>query len=125
MSRTRALVAIILIVLGGWLALRGYRRAESPSDGIVGVKERHEAWLLRLPGVVGVGIGNCDARPCLKIYMKQRTPESERRIPRQLDGFKTDIEVSGPIQTQPPKESVQLIPLQRGADERGTAMPRM
>jgi hypothetical protein len=104
MTRVRVLIAIILIVLGGWLALRVSRRVEGPSDDIVAVKERHEARLLSLPGVVGVGIGDCGAEACIKIYMSQRTPDSERRIPKALDGFKTDIRVSGPIQRQPRKE---------------------
>lgn len=92
------LVAIIIIGLVGWLTLRGPGRVDKSSDSIMAVKERHEAWLLSLPGVVGVGVGDCDGQPCVKVYSDERTPELERRIPKQLDGFKTDVQMSGPIE---------------------------
>jgi hypothetical protein len=106
MNRMRALVgiilAIVLVVLGGWLALRGDRTGSlaSQSGDVVAAKEKHEGWLMDLRGVVGVGIGDCDARPCIKVYMSQHVAESERRIPKELDGFKTDVLVTGPIQPQ-------------------------
>ena len=70
----------------------------SPSD-ITAIKERHESWLMSLPGVVGSGIGDCEGKPCIKVYVKERTPELERHIPNQLEGFEVDVEVTGPIET--------------------------
>lgn len=74
-----------------------YSCLPSASD-ILTVKERHEPDLLAVPGVVGVGIGNCNKKPCIKVFVDIRTPELERRIPKQLDGFEVSVEVTGSIQ---------------------------
>mgnify|MGYP006990010526 CR=1 FL=1 len=56
---------------------------------------------MSLPGVVGVGIGECEGKPCLKVLVERKTPELERQIPSELEGFKVELEESGPLQTQP------------------------
>ncbi len=61
------------------------------------VKARHESWLMDIPSVVGVGIGECDKIPCIQVYLEKETPES-KSIPKQLEGFKVDIEITGPIE---------------------------
>ena len=93
--------ALAVMIVGTCVVLTGYADLKASLDDIEAVKRRHEAWLLNLPNVVGVGIGECDAAPCIKLYVEQKTPELERRIPEQLEGFKVDIEVSGPFQIQP------------------------
>jgi len=54
---------------------------------------------MSLLGVVGTGIGDCEGKPCIKVYVKERTPDLERQVPKQLEGFEVDIEVTGPIET--------------------------
>jgi hypothetical protein len=93
--------ALAVIIFGVWLVLTGYADFKASFDNIEAVKKRHEAWLMSLPNVVGVGIGKCDAESCIKLYVEQKTPELERRIPEQLEGFKIDIEESGPFHIQP------------------------
>jgi hypothetical protein len=93
--------ALAVFILGVWLVLPGYADANVSFDNIEAVKRRHEAWLMSLPNVVGVGIGKCDAEPCIKLYVDQKTPELKRRIPKRLEGFKIDSEVSGSFQIQP------------------------
>jgi hypothetical protein len=93
--------ALAVIIFGAWLVLTGYADLKASSDNIEAVKGRHEAWLMSLPNVVGVGIGKCDAGPCIKLYVQQKTSDLEGRIPEQLEGFKIDIEDSGPFQIQP------------------------
>jgi hypothetical protein len=56
---------------------------------------------MNLRGVVGVGVGECDRQPCLKVFVEERTPELEDQIPEQIEGFKVDIEVSGPVEILP------------------------
>ena len=65
------------------------------STEIEAVLDQHRDELMRLPGVVGVGIGGCDGQSCLKVLVEERTPELESQIPEQLEGFKVDIEVTG------------------------------
>lgn len=88
---------LVLIVFG-----IGYGCLMSSSEDIVMVKERHEAWLMSLAGVVGTGIGDCEGSPCIKVYVEERTPELEDQVPKQLEGFDLDIEVTGPIELHSP-----------------------
>ena len=92
---------LAVIIFGAWLGLTGYADLKASPDNIEAVKRRHEAWLMSLPNVVGVGIGECDAEPCIKLYVQQKTPDLEGRIPEQLEGFKIDIDDSGPFHIQP------------------------
>ncbi len=71
------------------------------SDDIMAVQEQYESQLMSIPGVVGVGIGECEGQPCLKVLVEEESPELERQIPKQLEGFKVDIEVTGALKTQP------------------------
>jgi len=65
------------------------------------VKEQYESDLLSINGVVGVGISECDDKPCIKVYLENESPHLKKQIPKQLDGFKVDTQVTGAIQAQP------------------------
>lgn len=95
LKRSMNRVLAIVLIVGSV----GYGFLQAASEDIVVVKERHESWLMSLPGVVGTGIGDCEGSPCIKVYVKERTPELERQVPKQLGGFALDIEVTGPIDT--------------------------
>lgn len=73
------LFRLALIVFGV-----GYGCFTTSPNEIAAIKERHESWLMSLPGVVGSGIGACEGKPCIKVYVKERTPELERQVPKQL-----------------------------------------
>ena len=75
--------------------------AESPSPGrdINAVLAAHDRQLLALPAVVGVYVGVlADGKtPCLKVMLARPTPETERKIPRKIEGYPVLTEVSGEI----------------------------
>ncbi|HEY9801496.1 MAG TPA: hypothetical protein V6D25_14155 [Leptolyngbyaceae cyanobacterium] len=73
----------------------------SISTTIEQVKEQYESDLLRIDGVVGVGISECEDKPCIKVYLENESPSLKNQIPKQLDGFKVDTQVTGSIQAQP------------------------
>ena len=55
--------------------------------GVRQIKEKHEDWLLSLPGVVGVGIGKSPSGElCIRVYIKRGMASSSDRIPNKLDG---------------------------------------
>ena len=87
-------VSVVVLVMGCSSPMRS-------SGDIAVVKERQESKLMSIPGVVGVGIGECEAKPCLKVFVTQQTVELERQIPQQVEGYKVDIEATGPIEAQP------------------------
>jgi len=54
--------------------------------------------LMAIPGVVGLYHGlSEDGRACLKVMVKQKTAELEKRIPRQIEGYPVLIDETGEI----------------------------
>lgn len=50
---------------------------------------------MKIPGVVGTAIGECDGKPCLKILAASLTPEIKGQIPKIVDGYAVVVEVTG------------------------------
>jgi len=75
--------------------------AESPSPrrDINAVLAAHDRQLLELPAVVGVYVGVlADGKtPCLKVMLARPTPETERKISREIEGYPVVTEISGEI----------------------------
>lgn len=72
-----------------------------PEMKIEAVLKKHTAALMPLPGVVGTAQGMCGERDCIKVFVRQRTPELERRIPPVLDGYPVSIEETGEFRAIP------------------------
>jgi len=69
---------------------------------ITEVMRRHEEQILRLPNVTGIGIGEKDSQPVIKIFVSVMPSEVElSQVPRVLDGYPTDVEEIGIVMTQP------------------------
>jgi hypothetical protein len=59
----------------------------------------HDDSLLALPGVVGVYEGRTDAGvTVIRVMLAEATPETERQIPKRLDGYPVEVEVTGRIE---------------------------
>ena len=75
--------------------------AETPSPGrdINAVLAAHDRQLLELPAVVGVYVGVlADGKtPCLKVMLARPTPQTERNLPREIEGYPVVAEISGEI----------------------------
>ena len=98
--------AAILAVALGLLASTACasEMARSPDDGartpkasIESVLEAHKPRLLALDGVIGVGRGLCQGRPCIKVMVRERTPGLARRIGAAIEGYEVEIIETGPI----------------------------
>jgi hypothetical protein len=63
------------------------------------LRERTGA-LMAVQGVVGVGQGLCDGRPCVKVYVVKKTPEVEQEIRSILDPYLFSIKESGRFQSR-------------------------
>jgi hypothetical protein len=53
--------------------------------------------LMALPGVVGTAIGLCDGERCIKVLLADSNPDTKRRIPDRLEGYRVLAEVTGTI----------------------------
>ena len=71
----------------------------SPKRDINAVLADHDKQLLAIPNVVGVYVAVlADGKtPCLKVMLSKKTAETERAIPRSLEGYPVVAEVTGDI----------------------------
>ena len=68
------------------------------------VLKEHTDRLMSLPGVVGTAQGLCQKKPCIKVFVIEKTPDLERKIPEILDGYTVSIEETGKIRALPEKD---------------------
>lgn len=65
------------------------------------VKKLHEPRLLSLPGVVSVGIGLDEkGQSAIIIGLDSANPETEAKLPTELDGYSVAVRITGPIKAQ-------------------------
>ena len=76
----------------------------SPKRDINAVLRDHDQKLLAIPGVVGVYVAVLEdgKTPCLKVMLAQKTPESERDLPKSIEGYPVVSEVTGEIKPVKP-----------------------
>jgi hypothetical protein len=61
----------------------------------------HTIELMSIQNVVGIAQGLCNNKPCIKVFVDKRMPESEQTIPEIIEGFRVDIVQSGIFHTLP------------------------
>ena len=73
--------------------------SSSPKRDINAVLAAHDKELMTIPNVVGVYVGVLDdgKTQCLKVMLAKKSAESERAIPRSLEGYQVIAEVTGEI----------------------------
>jgi len=65
---------------------------------ITDAKNIFEEQFLGKEGVVAVGIGEtATGEPCIKVYVKEKSPKVEKVIPKGLEGYKVEIKEVGEI----------------------------
>ncbi len=67
------------------------------------VLKDHTEELMSLPGVVGIGQGLCNGKPCIKVLVIEKTSELEQKIPDNIEGYQVMIEETGEIRALPKK----------------------
>src|SRR5688500_10610051 len=76
----------------------------SPKRDINAVLRDHDDKLLAIPGVTGVSVAVLEdgKTPCLKVMLTRKTPETERDIPKTIEGYPVVSEVTGEIRPLKP-----------------------
>lgn len=82
------------------VSVHGGKNAMIPK-AIKEVLRDHTGELMSLPGVVGTAQGLCDSKPCIKVFVTEKTPELEKRIPHTIEGYPVSIEVTGEFRRLP------------------------
>lgn len=63
---------------------------------IAAVLEEHADELTALPGVLGVGVGERDGAPCLRLFVA-RNAVLAGLVPAELEGYPVDVEETEPF----------------------------
>jgi len=74
--------------------------SQAAVDAVRRVKERHEARLLALPGVIGVGVGVSEKareQAAIEVYVIQATESLKQALPKSLDGVELKTIETGEI----------------------------
>jgi hypothetical protein len=90
----------VLIVLTSIVVYpQNMENSPQPKRDINDILAAHDKELLAIPDVVGVYVGTTeDGRtPCLKVILARKNPESERRIPRAIEGYPVVTEITGRV----------------------------
>src|SRR5437899_2385949 len=73
-------------------------RGEHPVAAAADVLSRHAAELMSIPGVVGVYEGLSRRDTVIRVMLASGADSTRQRIPRRLEGYRVETEVSGPIE---------------------------
>lgn len=64
----------------------------------------HESRIMGLANVTGIGIGEKNGQPAIKVFVSRKLPEAElaggQIVPRTLEGHPTDVEEIGIVSAQ-------------------------
>ena len=75
------------------------------STSIEQAQEELTPQVMALPGVVGIAIGECECKPCIKVLVVARTEELDEKIPSAHRGFEVRVQEVGEIRgPRPPSE---------------------
>ena len=96
LRRCTLLLTVFLSFVG---TMAAQTSSSLPKRDINAVLAAHDKELLAVPGVVGVYVGllSDQKTPCLKIMLARPSPEADRTIPKQLEGYPVVVEVTGEI----------------------------
>lgn len=93
----RAIILILVIILP--LLALGDDLGMSPS--IQEVKKKHEARFFNLAGVVSVGVGlDPNGNQAIIVGLDKPNPETEAKIPAQVEGYPVVVKIVGAIKAQ-------------------------
>ena len=96
------LLVLVLTFVAGYRLIMAQNNPPAPKRDINAVLAAHDRDLLAIPGVVGVYVGTLEDRhtSCLRVMLARKNPESERKIPRVIEGYPVVTEVTGEIRAQ-------------------------
>jgi hypothetical protein len=94
----KIVVAGVLALLISW---SGPAAGADMALTIQEAKARHVQRLLALPGVVSVGIGrDAQGREAIVVGLDRARPETQARLPAELEGYQVRVQVIGPVKAQ-------------------------
>ncbi len=68
-----------------------------PEPAISEVLEASQDSIMALSGVVGVGIGERDGEPCIRVLVVKKTSNLLEKIPSEIEGYAVEVDETGEI----------------------------
>lgn len=92
------LLVCIVFTEGYWLSISASEQQDTmTSKNIEDALKKGTHLAKALPEVTGIGQSICEGEPCIKFFLITKTQDLENKIPREIDGFKVVIEVTGRV----------------------------
>jgi hypothetical protein len=101
-SWAAGVLVFFLLVPPGCGLNRSGPEEDVPRPDIVEVQERHTPEWMKLPRVIGTGIGLCDEEPCIRVFLSAASPEAEKAIPEKVEGYRVEVVVTGVFRPRGP-----------------------
>jgi hypothetical protein len=105
---TIIILSIGMIPIGGGIASGAKETGENGEKDkhmvqkpIEEVLKRHTNRLMSIPGVSGTAQSLCEGQSCIKVYVIEKTPELEQKIPSILGGYPVVIQETGKFRALP------------------------
>jgi hypothetical protein len=88
--------------LAGWLSLVGAACGPKKPEPVPELSAslviaKNAGMIMAIPGVVGLYEGQSFGRTVLRVIVTTKADSTMRRIPRMLEGYRVEVEVSDPI----------------------------
>ena len=76
---------------------------ENPNNkpDIFVVKEKYENKIMTIPGITGMGIGDCNGEACIVVMVYEKSAQIDQEVPGTLEGYPVKVEVTGSIEALP------------------------
>ena len=65
------------------------------------VLQEYADWLLSIAGVVGTGQGQAVGRPCITVFVAEKSASLLAQIPGEIEGYPVSIEETGEFRAYP------------------------
>ena len=72
-----------------------------PERTVTDVLREHTASIMSVPGVVGIGQGECSGEPCIQVLVVKKTSELLKQIPSAIEGYAVEVLETGEIKALP------------------------
>ncbi len=96
------LLGVMILTLGLASCTNSQKgQGDMPTTPIEEVLKTHTASLMSIPGVVGTAQSLCGGKDCIHIYVAAMTPELEKRLPKNLEGYPVEVQVTGEFKALP------------------------
>ena len=103
------LLGVMILTLGLASCANSQKgQGDMPTKPIEEVLKTHTASLMSIPGVVGTAQSLCGGKDCIQVYVVEMTPELRKKIPKVLEGYAVDVQVTGEFRALPKNQPGSL-----------------